>query len=118
VNPSSPNGRSIGFALVRTDDQNFSLQFDALAQHGVGSDSIFTDKLSGAKDDRPDLARCPKAVKADDTLVVWRLVWLGRSLRHRVTAIRDPRPTSTGTMHKVPRGLGRSARPTSPKRDA
>ena len=43
---------------VSTDDQNLSLQLDALAQHGVGKDLIFTDKLSGAKDDRPGLGRC------------------------------------------------------------
>jgi DNA invertase Pin-like site-specific DNA recombinase len=56
-----------------TDDQNLAVQLDALVQRGVGADLIFTDKLSGAKDDRPGLARCLKALKAGDTLIVWRL---------------------------------------------
>jgi DNA invertase Pin-like site-specific DNA recombinase len=69
VNPSPPSGRRVGYARVSTDDQNLSLQLDALAQHGVSADLIFTGKLSGAKDDRPGLARCLKALKAGDTLV-------------------------------------------------
>jgi len=76
---------------VSTDDQNLSLQLDALTQHGVSKDLIFTDKLSGAKDDRPGLDRCLKALHAGDTLVVWRLDRLGRSMRHLVTVISDLR---------------------------
>jgi predicted site-specific integrase-resolvase len=53
VDPSPQSGRRVGYARVSTDDQNLSLQLDALAQQGVSKDLIFTDKLSGAKDDRP-----------------------------------------------------------------
>ena len=59
-------------------------------------DLIFTDKLSGAKDDRPGLGRCLKALQAGDTLVVWRLDRLGRSMRHLVTVIGDLREQGVG----------------------
>jgi DNA invertase Pin-like site-specific DNA recombinase len=96
VNPSPQSGRRVGYARVSTDDQNLSLQLDALAQQGVGTDLIFTDKLSGAKDDRPGLGRCLKALKAGDTLIVWRLDRLGRSLRRLVTVIADLREQGVG----------------------
>jgi DNA invertase Pin-like site-specific DNA recombinase len=96
VNPSPPSGRRVGYARVSTDDQNLSLQLDALAQCGVGADLIFTDKQSGAKDDRPGLARCLKTVQPGDTLVVWRLDRLGRSMRHLVTVIADLRERGIG----------------------
>lgn len=93
---SPPSGRRVGYARVSTDDQNLSLQLDALAQHGVGNDLIFTDKLSGAKDDRPGLGRCLKTMQAGDTLIVWRLDRLGRSMRHLVTVIGDLREQGVG----------------------
>jgi DNA invertase Pin-like site-specific DNA recombinase len=86
----------VGYARVSTDDQNLSLQLDALAQQGVSKDLIFTDKLSGAKDDRPGLGRCLKALQAGDTLVGWRLDRLGRSMRHLVTVISDLREQGVG----------------------
>ena len=81
---SPPSGRRVGYARVSTDDQNLSLQLDAITQHGAGKDLFFSNKLSGAKDDRPGLGRCLKALKAGDTLVVWRLDRLGRSMRESV----------------------------------
>ena len=54
--------------------QNLSLQLDALAQQGVTKELTFTDKLSGAKDDRPRLSRCLTSLQPGDTLVVWRLL--------------------------------------------
>ena len=91
MNPSPPRGRLVGYARVSTDNQNLSLQFDALARHGVSKELIFTDKLSGAKDDRPGLGRCLKTLHAGDTLIVCRLDRLGRSMRHLVTVIGDLR---------------------------
>ena len=81
---SPHSGRRVGYARVSTDDQNLSLQLDALTQHGVGKDLFFTDKLSGAKHDRSGLGRCLKALKTGDTLVVWRLDRLGRSMGESV----------------------------------
>ena len=83
------NGRLVGYARVSTDDQDLSLQLDVLKNHGIAKDLIFTDKLSGAKDNRPGLSQCLKILRPDDTLVVWRLDRLARSMRHLVTLIED-----------------------------
>ncbi len=96
MNPSPQNGRLVGYARVSTDDQDLTLQLDALVQHGVPRDLIFTDKLSGAKDDRPGLNNCLNVIREGDTLVVWRLDRLGRSMRHLVTLIEDLRQRGIG----------------------
>ena len=75
---------NVGYARVSTGDQNFDLQRDALLAAGCDESKIFTDKLSGAKDDRPGLAQALAYVRAGDTLVVWRLDRLGRSLSHLI----------------------------------
>lgn len=69
----------IGYARVSTDDQNLDLQNDALQQ--AGCDKIYIDKLSGANADRPGLTTALEVLRADDTLVIWRLDRLGRSLK-------------------------------------
>lgn len=69
----------IGYARVSTDDQNLDLQNDALKT--AGCDRIFTDKQGGAKAERPGLEEALKYTRAGDTLVVWRLDRLSRSLK-------------------------------------
>lgn len=69
----------IGYARVSTDDQNLNLQYDALTK--IGCDQIFDDQLSGSKSDRPGLKDALKYIRAGDTLVVWRLDRLSRSLK-------------------------------------
>ena len=68
----------IGYARVPTDDQHLDLQRDALRQAGCGA--IYEEAASGKNTARPELAQCRKALRARDTLVVWRLDRLGRSL--------------------------------------
>lgn len=80
-------GLRIGYARVSTDDQDLSLQRDALQQSGCAE--IYADTISGTKTDRPELTNCLRALRQGDTLVVWRLDRLGRSLKHLVEIIND-----------------------------
>ncbi|WP_445261732.1 MULTISPECIES: recombinase family protein [Pseudomonas aeruginosa group] len=75
----------IGYARVSTDDQNLDLQRDAL--HLAGVQSIYEETASGKTAGRPELDHCLKALRAGDTLVVWRLDRLGRSLPGSVAKI-------------------------------
>lgn len=68
----------IGYARVSTDDQKLDLQRDAL--HLSGVQSIYEEMASGKAAGRPELDHCLKALRVGDTLVVWRLDRLGRSL--------------------------------------
>ena len=74
----------IGYMRVSsdTDRQTTALQRDALISAGVDARHLFEDKASGARDDRPGLKSCLDYVKTGDTLVVWKLDRLGRSLPH------------------------------------
>jgi len=78
-------GNFIGYARVSTVDQDASLQLDAL--EAAGCARIFSDTASGALDERPELARTLDHLRAGDTVVVWRLDRLGRSLRHLIDTV-------------------------------
>src|SRR3712207_9556284 len=75
----------MGYARVSTNDQTLDLQLDALTK--AGCDRIFRDTFSGASADRPGLRDALDHLRPDDTLVVWRLDRLGRSLRHLIETI-------------------------------
>ncbi|EGT5767124.1 MULTISPECIES: recombinase family protein [Gammaproteobacteria] len=75
----------IGYARVSTDDQNLHLQRDALV--AAGCEVIYEDKASGKSTARPELDNCLKALRPGDTLVVWRLDRLGRSLGDLVKVV-------------------------------
>ena len=77
-----------GYARVSTDDQNPALQLAALKQ--AGCTSVFKDAgISGATTQRPALLRCLKTLEAGDTLIVWKLDRLGRSLRDLIHMLDD-----------------------------
>ena len=75
----------VGYMRVSTADQDLGLQFDALK--AAGCERFFEDKASGAKDDRKGLMQCLEFLRPSDTLVVWKLDRLGRSLKHLVQII-------------------------------
>ena len=77
----------VGYARVSTTDQNLDLQKDALEADGC--ERIYTDIASGAKAERPGLSQARKECRPGDTLVVWKLDRLGRSLPHLVETVRD-----------------------------
>src|SRR5712691_1409424 len=79
----------IGYARVSTDEQNLDLQRDALLKAGVAAKDIFTDKVTGTQSDRPGLTEALSHLRAGDTLVVWRLDRLGRSLRDLIDRLLD-----------------------------
>ncbi|MGN7150743.1 recombinase family protein [Arthrobacter sp. SAFR-179] len=96
----------VGYMRVSKADgsQTTDLQRDALLAAGIGADSLYEDRASGKKDDRPQLAACLKALRHGDTLVVWKLDRLGRDLRHLVNIVHDL--TERGIGLKVLTGQG------------
>ncbi|MEV0608107.1 recombinase family protein [Polymorphospora rubra] len=75
----------IGYARVSTDDQDHALQLDALT--GAGCERVFSDTASGKLDERPGLAQALDYLRDGDTLVVWRLDRLGRSIHHLLATV-------------------------------
>lgn len=92
----TPSGRNVGYARVSTIEQDLQLQLDALQNAGVTPELVFTDKASGSKSERPGLDRCLAELRAGDTLVVWRLDRLGRSMIHLVSLIAELRDRGIG----------------------
>lgn len=71
-----------GYARVSTAEQSLDLQLDALLKEGITHKNIYTDKVSSTKEERKSLAKLLKYVREGDTIVVWKLDRLARSLIH------------------------------------
>ena len=84
----------IGYARVSTHDQNLNLQLDALKT--AGCERLFEDQISGSATERPGLAEALKILREGDTLVVWRLDRLGRSLKHLITTVSELEASGVG----------------------
>jgi DNA invertase Pin-like site-specific DNA recombinase len=104
----------IGYMRVSKTDgsQTTDLQRDALISAGVDEDHIYEDKASGKLDARPGLDAALKALREEDTLVVWKLDRLGRNLRHLVNTVHDLEKRQIG--FKVLSGHGASIDTTTP----
>lgn len=76
-----------GYARVSTEDQNLDLQVDALKKYGV--DEIYQEKVSGTRLEREQLNELLKKLRKEDTLVVWRLDRLGRTVRQLLELSED-----------------------------
>jgi DNA invertase Pin-like site-specific DNA recombinase len=77
----------LGYSRVSTTDQDLTLQNEALSK--AGCTKIFTDKLSGTKANRPGLSEALDYAREGDTLVVWKLDRLGRSMKGLVDLAND-----------------------------
>ena len=75
----------IGYARVSTQDQNLDLQCEALTM--AGCERIFNDKISGSRTERPELTKALEMLREGDTLVVWKLDRLGRSVKNLVDLV-------------------------------
>ena len=75
----------IGYARVSTQEQNPALQHDAL--HAAGCENVYTEKASGAQRERPQLAAAIAYMRKGDTLVVWKLDRLARSIRQLIETV-------------------------------
>ena len=75
----------IGYARVSTHDQNLDLQMNALEE--AGCEKIFTEKASGAQRDRPQLKEALGYMRSGDTLIVWKLDRLARSLKQLIETV-------------------------------
>jgi DNA invertase Pin-like site-specific DNA recombinase len=82
---SHKGGMLVGYARVSTEDQNLDLQKDALQK--AGCEKLFTDIASGAKDERAGLTEAIAFLRPGDTLAVWKLDRLGRSLKHLIETV-------------------------------
>jgi len=84
----------IGYARVSKGEQNLDLQHDALS--AAGCERIFDDRASGARTEWPGLARALEQTRDGDTLVVWRLDRLGRSLRDLISRAEELKEMGAG----------------------
>lgn len=100
------NPRLIGYARVSTNVQELALQIDALQKAGCTRKNIFSDKSSGAKATRPGLDACLRELKQGDTLVIWRLDRLGRSLRNLIELVERLRERGIGFKSLCDGGMG------------
>lgn len=81
----------VGYARVSTKDQDLSSQINELKKVGCKAKYIFTDKITGVRSKRPGLDNCLETLESGDTLVVWRIDRLGRSMTHLVSLVEDLR---------------------------
>ncbi len=110
----TPSGALVGYMRVSKVDgsQVLDLQRDALRAAGVSDRHLYSDHASGKKDDRPGLEACLKSLRSGDTLVVWKLDRLGRSLHHLVNTVHEL--TAHGVGLRVLTGQGAAIDTTTP----
>jgi len=77
----------VGYARVSTTDQNSELQIEALKE--AGCEKVFHEKISGAKTGRPELQKALEYMRGGDTLVIWKLSRLARSLTQVINTVKD-----------------------------
>ena len=104
-------GELLGYMRVSTKEQKFDLQQDALRAAGVLDRYCYQDVASGAKQARPGLAACLKALHPGDTLVVWKLDRVARSLLHLLEIMQDLQERQVGL--RILEGVGAQMNPAT-----
>ena len=104
-------GELLGYMRISTKDQKFDLQHDALRTAGVQERYLYQDVASGAKQARPGLAACLKALHPGDTLVVWKLDRVARSLLHLLEILQDLQERQVEL--RILEGIGAQMNPTT-----
>jgi DNA invertase Pin-like site-specific DNA recombinase len=94
----------VGYARVSTEEQRPDLQLDALRKAGVAKCDIYVEKVSAASKRRPELDLCIKALREGDTLVVWRLDRLARSMQELYSRL-DQIHTAGATFKSLSEGF-------------
>ncbi len=79
----------IGYARVSTADQSVQMQVEALMKYGVREEDIFSESMSGVKKNRPELARAMRTLREGDTLVVWKLDRIARSINNLLEVMNE-----------------------------
>src|SRR5262247_1416060 len=101
----------LAYMRISTREQKFDLQRDALLAAGVPAGYLYEDVASGAKQARPGLAACLKALHPGDTLVVWKLDRVARSLLHLLEILQDLQARQVGL--RILEGMGTQMNPTT-----
>jgi DNA invertase Pin-like site-specific DNA recombinase len=104
-------GVLVGYMRVSTKEQKFDLQQDAVLAAGVAERYLYHDVASGAKQARPGLAACLKALHPGDTLVVWKLDRIARSLLHLLEILQDLQERQVGLC--ILEGVGAQMHPAT-----
>ena len=79
----------VGYARVSTADQNLEMQIEALKRYGVLEEHIYSESMSGVKKNRPALAAALRQLREGDTLVVWKLDRIARSINNLLDIMKD-----------------------------
>jgi DNA invertase Pin-like site-specific DNA recombinase len=104
-------GEMVGYMRVSTKEQKLDLQRDALLTAGVQDRYLYEDVASGAKQARPGLAACLKALHPGDTLVVWKVDRIARSLLHLLEIVQDLQERQIG--FRILEGVGAQMNPAT-----
>jgi DNA invertase Pin-like site-specific DNA recombinase len=104
-------GEWVGYMRVSTKEQKFDLQRDALLAAGVSARYLYQDVASGAKQARVGLEACLKALHPGDTLVVWKLDRVARSLLHLMEILQDLQERQIG--FRILEGAGTQMNPAT-----
>lgn len=87
----APEGITFGYARVSTAEQRLDLQLDAFEKATIHPDYIYQEHISGVKAKRPQLTECLRTMRKGDTLVVWKLDRLGRSVKELIEILEQLR---------------------------